>query len=281
MRPLAFLTLAFALELPGQRVHVYSPFTRIDPLGEVVRADRGSVEPRHILSPGVPRNGTTPVRIVVDFDKPQTYWLEIAQNPENAVKVRLYKENFVETQDGWMPDTLAEVSNPYRGFAEDFRIPGQKVVTFWLEMTVAKDALVDRIKVEPQLYIDAVKDWVVYPMEVRIQEPVLPDRKPLKEGTPVSLTAPSDSVAHSLICGADEQEDGNSGQLTSRERLYRYVAQDLAFVDQRARLDELFQRATGSAGLKKWCEAPQTFPSGPEWYLKLRDAIYRAAGAGR
>ena len=32
-------------------------------------------------------------------------------------------------------------------------MPGQTTVTFWLDMWVAKNAMVDRIKVEPQLWV--------------------------------------------------------------------------------------------------------------------------------
>ena len=167
-----------------------------------MRADKGTSEPRAILSPGVPRNGVSPLRIVVELDKPELFWLDIGQNPENAVKARLYRENFVETPLGFMPDTLTEVSIPYRGFESDFRLPDQKAVTFWLEMGVAKDAPVDRIKVEPELYVESMKDWFVYPMEVRIQEPVLPNSGSVvrRTATEPAVTAPADAAIFSVIC---------------------------------------------------------------------------------
>ena len=46
------------------------------------------------LSPGVPRNAFSSLRIVVTLDKPAKYILDIGQNPENAVKATLYKEKF-------------------------------------------------------------------------------------------------------------------------------------------------------------------------------------------
>lgn len=284
-RVVAFLALVPCF---GQRLSVYSPLTRIDPTGAVVKADRGKTEPRTILSPGVPRNGFTPIRIVVTLDKPDHYWLEIGQNPENAVKATLYKENFVETAGGWVPDTLQEVSNPYRGFPTDFRLPGQKVVTFWLDMQVAKDAPVDRIKVEPQAYVESIKDWVVYPMEVRVQDPVLPSRKPATG--PVRLppvTASADSAIfgplYAAMCGnaklpgATEPEP--KGQLTGRELLQRYAQQDLALASDSVMLQTTFINATGLTNVKAWCDVPATLPAGPEWYLRLRDALYRKAGA--
>src|SRR5688500_18711949 len=97
-----FLLALTALACLGQRVHVYSPLTRIDPTGQVVKADRGKTQPRHILSPGFPRNAFSSVRVVVDLDKPEAYTLDVGQNPENAVKATLYREVFVETADGWI-----------------------------------------------------------------------------------------------------------------------------------------------------------------------------------
>src|SRR4051794_4714766 len=124
-----YLWFLLALKLcSGQQLFVYSPLTRLDPAGEIVKADRGSAEPRHILSPGIPRNASTPLRVVVKMDKPDSYYLDIGQNPEDAVKARLYKELFIETPAGWIPDTLQEVNLPYRGTVADSRLPDQKVV---------------------------------------------------------------------------------------------------------------------------------------------------------
>src|SRR5438270_11498018 len=94
---LPVLLVLVGLSCFAQRLFVYSPLTRVGPDGNIVRADKGSAEPRSILSPGVPRNGVSPLRIVVELDKPEPYSLDIGQNPENAVKAMLYRENFVET----------------------------------------------------------------------------------------------------------------------------------------------------------------------------------------
>jgi len=286
MKRFCLILLTACMAASAQRVSVYSPFTRIDPMGEVVKADRGSGDPRTILSPGVPRNGVTPVRIVVELDKPEYYWLEIGQNPENSVKATLYKENLVETPEGWVPDTLTEVpGGAYRGFPSDFRVPGQTAVTFWLEMEVAADAPVDRVKVEPQLYLDSIKDWIIYPMEVRIQQPVLPKNR--RRVTPVEmpLSAPTDTAAFSALRQAlcpgkppAEAPANTAGQLTNRELLQRYVHQDLYLAADQTKLQAAFLKAYG-ADSQAFCAGPKTPAAGPEWYLRLRDAIYRNAGA--
>lgn len=266
-----------AIACQAQRVLVYSPLTRIDPFGHVVKADRGTAEPRDILSPGVPRNGITPLRLVVAMETPETYWLEVGQNPADTLRIKLWKEVFVETPQGWIPDTLQEVSHPYRGFASDFKLPGQKAVSFWLEMTVPKDAEVDRMKVEPQLYVDSIKDWIIYPMEVRVHPSQLPDGKRPGFGGPLPpLTAPADAALHPVLCGSTEKTVA-VGQLTNRERLRDYAAQDLRLLKDRTQLEALFLKVAGATDLKPWCKAPKTLPMGPEWYLRLRDAIYRAS----
>ena len=50
----------------AQTVTVYSEFTRIDPFGDVVRADPGAKPPREILSPAIPRNAVSSFHIVVE-----------------------------------------------------------------------------------------------------------------------------------------------------------------------------------------------------------------------
>ena len=89
----ALIFLAAALPCLPQKLFVYSELTRIDPFGKVIPQDRGA-DPRHILSPGIPRNATSSLRIVVQLDQPGSYHLDIAQNPDNAVRSMLYKEVF-------------------------------------------------------------------------------------------------------------------------------------------------------------------------------------------
>jgi hypothetical protein len=59
----------------------------------------------------------------------------------------------------------------------------------------------------------------------------------------------------------------------------RNVAQHMALAPAREQLRTLWIKATGLADPAAWCAKPFTPPAGPEWYLRLRDAIYRARGA--
>src|ERR1035437_6160550 len=71
-----FLVLAVS----AQTVTVYSELTRIDPLGNPVRADRGAYPPREILSPAIPRNATSSFHMVVEGQPGQAYTFQVVQN---------------------------------------------------------------------------------------------------------------------------------------------------------------------------------------------------------
>ena len=119
-------------------------------------------------------------------------------------------------------------------------------------MSVAKDAPVDRIKVEPELYVESMKDWVVYPMEVRIQETVLPDGASAirRIAAEPAVTAPADAAIYPVICAdalsAQTKVNESSGQLTTRELLRRYAQQDVTLLRQRSDLDALFRKIAGT-----------------------------------
>jgi hypothetical protein len=285
MTRVPLLLAALSLSCAAQRISVYSPFTRIGPAGEVVKADRGTLAPRHILSPGVPRNAFSSLRIVVELDKPEAYTLDIGQNPENAVGATLYRENFVETAAGWIPDSLTKVGIPYKGFVTDFRLPGQTAVTFWLDMWVEAGAPVDRVKVEPQLYVESVQDWVTYPMEVRIQEPVVSNaaatpRLPALPPPTARADALAVTMVHGLLCSVRPAASADPpGQITGQQLLRRNIAQQLSLAKPGPELTAAFVKASGVTDLKAWCAKPTPPAAGPEWYLRFRDAIYRSAGA--
>ncbi len=251
---------------------VYSEFTRIDPFGQIVAQDKGSGEPRHILSPGAPRNAFSSLRIVVTMDKPGKYILDIGQNPENAVKATLYKERFEKHGGQWIPDGLEPVKIPYEGvFPEGEGIPGQTAVTFWLDMWAARNAEVDRIKVEPQAWIGYADDWFTYPMEVRILDAVLPDVSPKSAALP-KITERSDASVlrpmRAAFCGSPEP----AGQTTEGARAFirRNSLQYLAL--SKPVVTAKLLRASKAPTLQGWC-ASTPDKTGPEWFLRFRDLL--------
>jgi hypothetical protein len=270
--------IAFLATLPcaAQKVFVYSELTRIDPFGKVVPQDQGA-EPRHILSPGIPRNATSSLRVVVWLEKPGDYHLDIAQNPDNAVKPMLYREVHEKLGDTWIPDKLVPVTIPYNGKAADFSITGQTYVTFWLDMTVARDAPVDRIKVEPQLWAPSIDDWVIYPMEVRIMEPVLPDTKPPSGAVPAVTDSADASLLGPLrqaLCG--KKETAAPFAMTARHHIRRNAAQHLQLAQTPAELTAAMTGVAGAPAPKAVCDGSIKSKTGPEWYLRVRDNLFRA-----
>jgi hypothetical protein len=270
---------AFLATLPcaGQKLFVYSELTRVDPFGNLVPQDRGTAQPRHILSPGIPRNATSSLRVVVWLEKPGEFNLDIAQNPDNAVKAMLYKEVYEKHGDTWIPDKLLPVTIPYNGKAADFSIPGQTHISFWLDMTVARTAPVDRVKVEPQLWTPAFDDWVTYPMEVRIMEPAIPDGKFPSSAVP-PITASADAALAGplgkVLCGG--KETASPYAMTARHHVRRNAAQHLSLVKSAAELRTFLTGAPGVPTEESICSGQWKSASGPEWFLRVRDALFRA-----
>jgi len=147
-------TAVFLLLLPAiwsQPLRVYSEFAQIDAAGKVT----APAEPREILSPAIARNAFSSFQVVVDVPRGTPYQLYVAQNPENAVEVTLYREN---------GNKLERVEQP---------ASGNSTQVFWMDLWTARDAPVARIKVEPQLHVN--NDWVIYPMEARVVNATVSD----------------------------------------------------------------------------------------------------------
>jgi hypothetical protein len=224
-----FLLLVSAGWVAAQPLRVYSEFAKIDATGRVT----APAEPREILSPAIARNAFSSFQVVVDVPRGTPYQLYIAQNPENAVEVTLYREN---------GEKLERVEQP---------VSGNGTQVFWMDLWTARDAPVQRIKVEPQLHVN--NDWVIYPMEARVVSATVPDAH-----KPDSLDVPIATV-RDFICG------------TRRYYSYGY---DLALrnAEQDVRLaatapKEELQKVFGA------CDAPPSSDS--EWYLRIRDYLLR------
>lgn len=226
--------LFLAVPVSAQPLRVYSEFAHIDPSGEVT----SPANPREILSPAIARNAFTSFQIVVAAEKGTAYRLYIGQNPEDAVRVTLYRE----TGDG-----LDRVDLPYEG-------NGTQV--FWMDLWTAGAAPVRRIKVEPQLNIN--DDWALYPMEGRVVDATVPNGH-WQEGNAAPI-----AVMKSFVCAT--KLDSQRGEAVSVPGLrFRNAQQDLALA-LRAPRDAL-RRLIGS------CEAAA--PTDPEWYLRVRDYLLR------
>ncbi|HLH38981.1 MAG TPA: hypothetical protein VKX39_07525 [Bryobacteraceae bacterium] len=222
--PAAFVIWWMAL-LPGsaQSLRVYSEFARIDASGNVT----APAQPREILSPAVVRNGFTSFQIVVQVKSGTPYWLYVGENPDNAVKVSMYRE---------IGERLEPLTSPYHGDATQI---------FWLDLFADRDAIVRRVKIEPEL--DVEDDWVVYPMEIRVMDARVPDQ------------APARSMMN-FLCGLPV-----APPVTDIEKLRRRNEQQDVALAATASKQELLARIGG-------CD---NRGANPESYLRLRDYLFR------
>jgi hypothetical protein len=204
---------------------VYSELAQIDPSGKVTAPE----SPREILSPAVVRNGFTSFQVVIEAPADAKWWLFVGQNPENAVKVTMYRE---------LGAMLEPVGLPYAS-------SGTQVL--WMDLWTDANAPVRRIKVEPELKIN--DDWVIYPIEGRVMEARIP---------PGPSPAPS---MHAYLCGSPASAPSLEGP-----RL-RNSEQDVKLLDAHSAAKEDVRKLLGG------CDAP--LPSDPEWYLRLRDYLFR------
>ena len=235
---LGLVALAALSAAHAQPLSVYSEFAKIGPNGEVTAPET----PREILSPAIPRNGFSSFQIVIQVPAETRFSLYIGQNPERAVQVTLYREN---------GDRLEPVSQPYTGM-------GTQVV--WMDLWADRAAPVRRIKVEPQAYID--DDWVVYPMEVRVRDAIIPDLGRRKTG----LEAPL-QVLRMPFCGVIDNGVVMGSEPALAGMRFRNAQQDASLAMQSPGLDraELMNLMGGCKGDP---------PADPESYLKIRDFLY-------
>ena len=230
------LTLLAVCALHAQPLSVYSEFARIDTAtGEVISPE----SPREIISPAVVRNGFTSFQVVVQAAAEDKWWLFIGQNPENTFKVTMYQESATGLQPVELP------------------IQSQGNAVFWMDVRTPADAVVQRVKLEPELNLH--DDWVIYPLEARVVDAKVPDIRIDGTGTPVS-------AMRGFLCGGAKMPDSMAVEGVSIPNLrLRNAQQDLALAESTSKDD--LKNLFGD------CTAPT--PADPEWYLKIRDYLFR------
>lgn len=276
---LCWLIGLFAVLAGAQSLEVYSEFRRIDPFGAIVSSDRSGT-PREILSPMVGRNAHAGYFLVVVPPPGEWVTLHVGQNPEDAFTVRLYRVSFARSGEEWVPQRLMPVKLPFQGLLpEHAEVPGQKAFVFWLDVWVAPDAPVRRVKLEPQLHFQ--DRWIIYPMEVRVVASIVPPGT----GQPLDLLVPgrradAGSMARlrAFVCGG-----GVAGNPAAQDSLAYFVdrlaLQDIALArtfreEAKTWLIAELLRAAGATSSRAWCE-DRRLPDNADWYLRFRDAVLR------
>jgi len=273
--------------MPAQEIRIFSEFERFDPFGNPVAPDRDMV-PREILSPAMPRNGHLSVHVVITAPAGTNYFLYAGTNPPDILQVRIYREYFAPCGDGYCPDWLTEQSSPSFGaipeLVHDFSRPAMNNQTtrcYLFDIRAPAATPPRRVRVEALLKVGT---WLVAPMEVRIVAPTVPD-------TAVPNMPP-------VVFAEDLAPLESPASATAHIQLLRYLAglppesprqllRVRDFIQRNAAEDMLLARSLGQAAglrfpemnLMSWL--PFVYPHfgadqlGSEWYLKVRDFLYR------
>jgi hypothetical protein len=277
------LVLALAALVAGgwaQTLRMYSEFQRIDPFGAVVGVDRAE-RPREILSPALARNAHATFQVAIALPSGEPYSLFVTQNPEDAVQVAAFRPIYEKRGTAWIPDELEPLKiSATRQILNIVRqIPGQTVTVVWLDLWVPPNAPVRRTRFEVQLF--AGEQWIIYPLELRIVAPTVPVAQgPLEPLAPVEAPAAASAAGplRAYLCGATRGSE--AGPLSVRGLIRRNARQDAALARslRSAALAGEILAAIGGPERARWCQAPGGAPQlGAEWYLRVRDTLYRAA----
>jgi hypothetical protein len=228
----------------------------------------------------VARNGFASFHIAISLPPQETYLLYVAPNPLNACRVTLYKEHFVKTSQGWVPDTLVEVTHlPDFGVIPDpdDHIEGQNTRLYLLDLWIPPNADVARFRLEVQL---KVGDWIVRPMEVRVVPARFPniasaDSDKLAPLPAVQLGAdfPALEVVRQYLSGSPLRVGAQP--VTLRGIIRRNAIQDMALaasMDPTMAGPDLLQRRVIDLLYHNVSFVPHVF--GAEWYLRVRDFLY-------
>jgi hypothetical protein len=260
--------LALSLTASAQEINIYSEFERFDPFGRPVAQDR-DMQPRELLSPAVPRNGHLSVHVVVTAPAGTNYFLYAGQNPLDVVQVRIYREHFVRCGDDYCPDWLTEQRMPgFGAIPESTRdMPDQTTRCYLFDIYVPPDVPPRRVRIEALLKVGY---WMVAPLEIRVIEPTLPDTRvlPVRDDK-APLSASSSAIAQRQLLrflnGLPPELP--SGITRVRDIIQRNAAEDM-----------LLAQSLGihAPELNTMAWLPFTLPDiGAEWYLRVRDFIYR------
>ena len=271
----------------AQEIGIYSEFERFDPFGNPVAADRDMV-PREILSPAMARNGHLSVHVVVTAPAGTNYFLYASSNPPDILQLKIYREYFTRCGDGYCPDWLAEQASPSFGvmpeLAHNVNNPAldkQTTRCYLLDISAPADAIPRRVRVEALLKVGT---WLVAPMEVRIVSPTVPaGAEGILHEDLAPLDAPSSATAEIQLL---RYLDGLPPEWP------RQLLRVRDFIQRNAAEDSLLARSLNGGAARGFPELgfpelnllswwPFVYPHfgadqlGSEWYLRVRDFLYR------
>jgi hypothetical protein len=268
----------------AQDIRLYSEFERFDPFGSPVASDR-DMTPREILSPAMARNGHLSLHVVITAPAGTNYLLYTGSNPPDILQIKLYREYFSPCGNDYCPDWLTEQNTPTFGVIPEFRqdlarpaMDRQTTRCYLLDIWAPPGTPPRRVRVEALLKTGT---WLVAPLEVRIVAPTVPEIN--------STHVSEDRVFAENVAPLDEPSSA-----TAQIQLLRYLAGlPIQLPTQTLRVRDIIQRNAAEdmllarslkpnphgppfpeLNLISWW--PFVYPGpGAEWYLKVRDFLYR------
>lgn len=267
-------------------LRVYTEFQRLDPSGNIVAVDK-SEHPREVLSPAILRGGHSLFQVLATVPENTPFWVFIGQNPERTVSVTAYKPVYVKRGEALVPDGIENVPVADTGWIGDSapRPAAQTTAVYWLDVWVPPKTPPGRFRLEVQLNFS--DRWIIYPMEMRVLKPAVTNPGAAPAGSPAPPEVPADTFARgpflSWLCGPGKNGAGAAANLGDLIR--RGARQDIALaqaIEAKIGRDALAVGLMKAIGSDKpaaaWCKAPSVpTEDGAEWYLRVRDYIYRTA----
>ena len=259
--------LAIVQAARAQEIAIHSEFQRVDPWGHIIPQDL-DLNPREILSPALPRNGHLSVHLVVTAPPGTNYFLYAGANPENILRVQIYRQHFVPCGASLCPDWLTPVQSPVFGAMPEsvYDMPDQTTRSYLLDIWAPPDAIPRRVRIEALIKTGI---WDVAPMEVRIVQATIPDGHWGTGEEIAPLEAPSSATAQLQLLRymAGLEPVVPRGILRLRDILQRNAAEDML-------LARSFSRSLPELNFFGWRPLAAPAP-GAEWYLRVRDFLFR------
>jgi len=250
-------------------LRLLSEFQRMDPFGEILPIDRAA-KPREILSPAVAPNSFYSVLFAVTADPKTTYFLGIQSYPSDVFQWKVYRLSYTRSGGHWIPDKLTEEIPPYFQTMPDLasNVPGQRTQLFLLDVWIPPNTPSSGARLEVLAKSDT---WRIAPMEMRILPVTIPNSIARTNAVP-SLSDPDLSAdataAKALSTFIAGEPLGLPPPLANlRAVIYRNALQDLS----------LSRTLAPEAAERCWDAIANRKDMGAEWYLRVRDCLYRTA----
>ncbi len=233
------------------------------------------------------RNGHLSLHIVITGPAGSNYLLYTGSNPPDIIQVKLYREYFTPCGNGYCPDWLAEQNSPTFGAIPEFRhdaaqpaLDKQTTRCYLLDIWAPPGTPPRRVRVEALLKTGI---WQVAPLEVRIMAPIIPNAGPdagpearndrVYAENIAPLGAPSSATAQIQLLRylAGEPVQWPPRLLRVRDFIQRNAAEDMLVARS---LQEDRSAPFSDLNLLAWSPFA-SMGLGAEWYLRVRDFLYR------